>query len=53
MTHHIQKNTHKLSSKFLSRNLRNLADQKRVGDIFKILKEKEKPTNYYPWQTTL
>lgn len=39
VTHHIQGNTDKIVSKFLSRNL---ADQKRVGDIFKILKEKKK-----------
>ena len=38
VTHHIQGNTHKIASKFLSRKL---ADQKRMDDIFKILKERK------------
>ena len=42
VTHHIQGNTCNITGKLLSRNL---IDQKRVGDIFKVLK-KTGPTKY-------
>ena len=36
-THHVQEDSHKITSRFLSEKI---TGQKRLGDVFKVLKEK-------------